>query len=45
MRDAMIASYTLSRLDAFVEQPRASHQLVMGNRFPSGILPGAMPPL
>ena len=45
MRVAMIASYTLSRLDAFVEQPRARYQLVVRHRFHSGILPGAMPPL
>ena len=38
-------SYDFSRLDAFVEQLRAGYQLVMGNRFRGGILPGAMPPL
>src|SRR5882762_6442619 len=38
-------SYDFSRLDAFVEQLRAGFQLVMGNRFRGGILPGAMPPL
>ncbi len=37
-------SYDFSRLDAFVEQLRAGLQLVMGNRFLGGILPGAMPP-
>ena len=38
-------SYDFSRLDAFVEQLRAGYQLVMGNRFRGGILPGAMPPM
>jgi glycosyltransferase involved in cell wall biosynthesis len=38
-------SYDFSRLDGFVEQLRAGHQLVMGNRFRGGILPGAMPAL
>src|SRR5258708_2690442 len=38
-------SYDFSRLDGFVEQLRAGHQLVMGNRFRGGILPGAMPPM
>jgi glycosyltransferase involved in cell wall biosynthesis len=38
-------SYDFSRLDAFVEQLRAGYQLVMGNRFRGGILPGAMPAL
>jgi glycosyltransferase involved in cell wall biosynthesis len=38
-------SYDFSRLDAFVEQLRAGYQLVMGNRYRGGILPGAMPPL
>jgi len=38
-------SYDFSWLDAFVEQLRAGYQLVMGNRFRGGILPGAMPPL
>jgi glycosyltransferase involved in cell wall biosynthesis len=38
-------SYDFSRLDAFVEQLRSGHQLVMGNRYRGGILPGAMPPL
>jgi glycosyltransferase involved in cell wall biosynthesis len=38
-------SYDFSRLDAFVEQLHAGYQLVMGNRFRGGILPGAMPPL
>lgn len=38
-------SYDFSRLEPFVEQLRAGFQLVMGNRFRGGILPGAMPPL
>ncbi len=38
-------SYDFSRLEPFVEQLRAGHALVMGNRFLGGILPGAMPPL
>ena len=38
-------SYDFSRLDGFVEELRAGHQLVMGNRFRGGILPGAMPPM
>jgi len=33
-------SYDFSRLDAFVEQLRAGYQLVMGNRYRGGILPG-----
>lgn len=36
-------SYDFSKLDAFVEQLRAGADLVMGNRFRGGILPGAMP--
>jgi hypothetical protein len=38
-------SYDLSNLGPFVEQLRAGHDLVMGNRFKGGIAPGAMPPL
>ena len=38
-------SYDFSRLDLFVEKLRAGYDLVMGNRFKGGILPGAMPPL
>jgi glycosyltransferase involved in cell wall biosynthesis len=38
-------SYDFSRLEPFVEKLRAGFQLVMGNRFAGGILPGAMPPL
>jgi hypothetical protein len=38
-------SYDFSRLDAFIAQLRAGHDLVMGNRFRGGIAKGAMPPL
>lgn len=38
-------SYDFARLDAFVEKLREGYELVMGNRFKGGILPGAMPPL
>jgi hypothetical protein len=38
-------SYDFAKLDAFVAQLREGWQLVMGNRFAGGILPGAMPPL
>ncbi len=38
-------SYDFSKLELFVEQLRAGYQLVMGNRFKGGIMPGAMPPL
>lgn len=38
-------SYDFSALGPFVAQLRAGFQLVMGNRFKGGILPGAMPPL
>jgi glycosyltransferase involved in cell wall biosynthesis len=38
-------SYDFSALGGFVEKLREGHQLVMGNRFQGGILPGAMPPL
>jgi glycosyltransferase involved in cell wall biosynthesis len=38
-------SYDFSRLGPFVEQLRAGNELVMGNRFRGGVLPGAMPPL
>jgi glycosyltransferase involved in cell wall biosynthesis len=38
-------SYDFNALDPFVEKLRAGCQLVMGNRFRGGILPGAMPPL
>src|SRR3954469_5156982 len=38
-------SYDLSNLGPFIEQLRAGHDVVMGNRFKGGIEPGAMPPL
>ena len=38
-------SYDFSALDPFMEKLREGHDLVMGNRFQGGILPGAMPPL
>ena len=38
-------SYDFSDLDAFVDNLRDGHDLVMGNRFTGGIKPGAMPPL
>lgn len=38
-------SYDVSSLPRFVEKLREGHDLVMGNRFKGGILPGAMPPL
>ncbi len=38
-------SYDFSRLDDFVKELRDGRQLVMGNRFKGGIMPGAMPPL
>src|SRR5687767_1271913 len=36
-------SYDFANLGAFVEKLRAGYQLVVGNRFKGGILPGAMP--
>jgi glycosyltransferase involved in cell wall biosynthesis len=36
-------SYDFSRLELFVEQLRDGADLVMGNRFRGGIVPGAMP--
>src|SRR5438132_3039775 len=36
-------SYDFSRIEPFVSKLRAGHDLVMGNRFQGGILPGAMP--
>lgn len=36
-------SYDFAALDAFVEKLRQGHDVVMGNRFRGGILPGAMP--
>ena len=38
-------SYDFSHLEAFVEKLRQGFDLVMGNRFLGGILPGAMPAL
>jgi len=38
-------SYDFSNLGPFLERLRAGDELVMGNRFRGGILPGAMPPL
>jgi glycosyltransferase involved in cell wall biosynthesis len=38
-------SYDFSALDAFLAKLREGYQLVMGNRFRGGILPGAMPAL
>lgn len=38
-------SYDFSRLELFVEKLREGYDLVMGNRFKGGVLPGAMPPL
>jgi glycosyltransferase involved in cell wall biosynthesis len=38
-------SYDLGALAPFLEQLRAGHDLVMGNRFRGGVAPGAMPPL
>ncbi|MEA3076279.1 MAG: hypothetical protein QOF60_1187 [Actinomycetota bacterium] len=38
-------SYDFSSLDDFVRELRAGRDLVMGNRFAGGILPGAMPKL
>src|SRR5208337_4685972 len=36
-------SYDFDNLDAFVDKLREGYDLVMGNRFQGGILPGAMP--
>ncbi|HEX7377815.1 MAG TPA: glycosyltransferase family 2 protein [Pirellulales bacterium] len=38
-------SYDFSHLPRFLEKLRAGDDLVMGDRFAGGILPGAMPPL
>lgn len=38
-------SYDFGDIPLFLEQLRASHDLVMGNRFAGGIRPGAMPVL
>ena len=39
------ASYDFSQLPLFLNKLREGFDLVMGNRFKGGILPGAMPPL
>jgi len=39
------ASYDFSQLPVFLDKLRQGHDLVMGNRFKGGILPGAMPAL
>src|SRR5579871_2457459 len=36
-------SYDFSNLGPFIDKLREGHDLVMGNRFRGGILPGAMP--
>jgi hypothetical protein len=36
-------SYDFSKLDGFLERLRAGDDVVMGNRFRGGIMPGAMP--
>ncbi len=36
-------SYDFARLDPFIERLRQGDELVMGNRFKGGIMPGAMP--
>jgi glycosyltransferase involved in cell wall biosynthesis len=38
-------SYDFSALDPFVAKLRTGSELVMGNRFAGGVMPGAMPPL
>jgi hypothetical protein len=38
-------SYDFSLLDEFLSRLRDGYELVMGNRFKGGIMPGAMPPL
>src|ERR1700732_2752492 len=38
-------SYDFGQLHKFVNKLREGYDLVMGNRFQGGILPGAMPPL
>jgi glycosyltransferase involved in cell wall biosynthesis len=38
-------SYDFAALGPFIEQLRAGNDLVMGNRFRGGVMPGAMPPL
>src|ERR1700747_807836 len=38
-------SSDFTQLDSFLTKLREGYDLVMGNRFQGGILPGAMPPL
>ncbi len=38
-------SYDFTHIPRFLKELRTGHELVMGNRFRGGILPGAMPPL
>jgi glycosyltransferase involved in cell wall biosynthesis len=38
-------SYDLANLDGFIDRLRAGSELVIGNRFTGGIMPGAMPAL
>lgn len=38
-------SYDFAHIPRFVERLREGNELVMGNRFRGGIMPGAMPPL
>lgn len=38
-------SYDFARLTPFLEQLRSNYDLVLGNRYRGGIMPGAMPPL
>jgi hypothetical protein len=38
-------SYDFGCIEPFLDRLRAGDELVMGNRFRSGIMPGAMPPL
>jgi hypothetical protein len=38
-------SYDFTNLGSFLEKLRQGYDLVMGNRFMGGIMPGAMPPL
>ncbi|MBZ5659132.1 MAG: glycosyltransferase [Acidobacteriia bacterium] len=38
-------TYDFTQMDAFVAKLREGYDLVMGNRFRGGIVPGAMPPL
>jgi hypothetical protein len=39
------ASYDFGEIPRFLEKLRQGNEVVMGNRFQGGILPGAMPPL